>query len=249
MTPEGTDARPAVLEFFAGGGMARLGLGDGWRTAFVNEWDAKKAAAYGARFATPAVREVDVATLEVDDLPAGAALAWASFPCQDLSLAGGRAGLDGARSGTFHAFWRLMRGLRARGDAPPLVVLENVPGLVTSAGGRDFVALIEALADGGYRVAPLIMDAKSFVPQSRPRLFVVAVDAAVDVPDALRDVEPSDLWHPRALRRAVEALPFDLRRRTWWAHPPAPPRDVVPLETLVEETPSGVEWHAPEETA
>jgi DNA (cytosine-5)-methyltransferase 1 len=244
------DRRPTVLEFFAGGGMARLGLGPGWRTVFANEWDARKAASYAAFHGSdPPVAVEDVARLSVDDLPRGATLAWASFPCQDLSLAGARSGLAGARSGTFVPFWELMRGLRARGDAPPLVVLENVPGAVTSNGGEDFRALIAALVLGGYRVAPFIIDAARFVPQSRPRLFLAAIDLALDVPDELVDVEPSDLWHRASLRAAVEALPFDLRRRCLWIHPPAPPRRDTPLEALIEDEPVGTAWHAPEETA
>lgn len=244
--PRGRD----VLEFFAGGGMARLGLGPRWRPVFVNEWDPKKAAAYAAHHGSdPPVVVEDVAKLAVDDLPRGATLAWASFPCQDLSFAGTRDGLAGRRSGTFLPFWDLIRGLRARGDAPPLVVLENVPGAVTSRGGEDFRALIATLVEDGYRVFPFIIDAARFVPQSRPRLFLVAADASLDVPEDLADVEPSDAWHPKPLRAAVEALPFDLRRRVTWLRPAAPPRRAVALEDLVEEAPTGVPWHDAEETA
>lgn len=238
-----------MLEFFAGAGMARIGLGGNWRTTFVNEWDAKKAAAYeGFHGREPAVRVEDVGVLTADDLPRGATLAWASFPCQDLSFAGRRAGLDGERSGTFHPFWDLVLALRARGDAPPFVVLENVPGAVTSNGGKDFAALVATLIDGGYRVAPFIVDAARFLPQSRPRLFLVAADLALEPPDELCDVEPSDFWHPATVRRAIAELPFDYRRRVLWMHPTPPSVRRPSLESLIEDEPTGTSWHTPEET-
>ena len=69
-------------------------------------------------------------------------LAWASGRCEDLSLAGAGAGLQGERSGTFWPFWKLMMGLAADERAPRLIVLENVCGALTSHGGRDFSALL-----------------------------------------------------------------------------------------------------------
>src|SRR5262245_33821684 len=99
-------------EFFAGGGMARLGLGDLWKCAFANECCEKKAAAYRAYFGPSTELKVeDVAKLTTADLPGRADLVWASFPCQDLSPAGAGAGLYGPRSGTFWPFWRLISGL------------------------------------------------------------------------------------------------------------------------------------------
>jgi DNA (cytosine-5)-methyltransferase 1 len=237
------------MEFFAGAGMARLGLEPAFRARFVNEWDARKAASYERRFGEdPKVAVADVASLSIDDLPKDARLIWASFPCQDLSFAGRRAGLSGGRSGTFLPFWDLVLGLRDRGAAPDLVVLENVPGAVTSNGGRDFTALVACVADGGYRVAPMIVDAARFLPQSRPRLFLVAVRDDAEPPEALVDVEPSELWHPSPLRRAVDALPFESRRRCLWLRPEAPPRPTTTLESIIEEAPIDVAWHEPTET-
>src|SRR5437762_8997823 len=97
-------------EFFAGGGMARLGLREHWSCTFANEWCQKKASAYRAHFGQcDELKEDDVAKLTTQDLPGTADLVWASFPCQDLSLAGMGAGLKGDRSGTFGPFWRLMQ--------------------------------------------------------------------------------------------------------------------------------------------
>ncbi|NBS73920.1 MAG: DNA (cytosine-5-)-methyltransferase [Betaproteobacteria bacterium] len=92
------------------------------------------------------------------------------FPCQDLSIAGKRAGLDGARSGLY---WQITRLIDE--TEPEWVVLENVPGLLTSSGGADMGAVIGALADRGYGVGWRVLDAQNFgVPQRRRRVFIVA---------------------------------------------------------------------------
>ncbi len=138
-------------EFFAGGGMARLGLGPRWTCAFANDFDAVKAATYRANFADAAghLHVGDVWQVSPDDLPGRADLAWASSPCQDFSLAGGRAGLAGGRSSAFFGFWRLMEALDDEARAPRVVVIENVSGLLTSHGGADFAPLGAALAGRG----------------------------------------------------------------------------------------------------
>src|SRR5579872_6255727 len=120
-------------EFFAGGGMARLGLGPAWTCTFSNDICEKKASAYRAFFGeSPELRVGDVAKLTTKDLPGVPDLVWASFPCQDLSLAGNGAGLSGARSGTFHPFWRLMKGMAEEGRPARIIALENVVGTLTS---------------------------------------------------------------------------------------------------------------------
>src|SRR4029450_6890869 len=107
--------RPArtFYKFLAGGGMARIGLSEAWTCAFANDFDPIKAATYRANFPDPAChfREGDVWALSPDDLPRRPDLAWSSSPCQDFSLAGGRAGLKGGRSSAFFGFWRLMEAL------------------------------------------------------------------------------------------------------------------------------------------
>src|SRR5271167_5116228 len=103
--------------------MAREGLGRRWNCLFANEFDVKKAAIYKKNSPTPDVLDVgDVGKLEGSDLPGHADLAWASFPCQDLSLAGAGAGLDGARSAAFWGFCSTIRVLAAQGRAPRLIV-------------------------------------------------------------------------------------------------------------------------------
>jgi DNA (cytosine-5)-methyltransferase 1 len=174
------ETRSRFLEFFAGGGMARLGLGPGWSCLFANDFDPVKGAAYRANFPDAGAHfsGADVWSLTAADLPGPADLAWASSPCQDFSLAGGRAGLSGGRSSAFFGFWRLMEALDDAGRAARLIVVENVVGLLTSRGGADFAALCAALAGRGYRVGAIEVDAAAFTPQSRPRLFVVAFRGA-----------------------------------------------------------------------
>jgi DNA (cytosine-5)-methyltransferase 1 len=237
-------------EFFAGGGMARLGLGAGWECLFANDFDEKKAESYRANFGgAPELRVEDIAKLTTRDLQGQADLAWASFPCQDLSLAGNGAGLKGERSGTFWTFWHLMQGLAKEGRAPKIICLENVYGLLTSHGGADFRAICKALADGGYRVGALLIDAASFVPQSRLRLFVVAVRSDVDIPDACLSPGPQPLFHPQALTAAHSALPPAVRSNWLWWRLPAPPARNVSFADLIEDDPQGVEWHSREQTS
>jgi DNA (cytosine-5)-methyltransferase 1 len=184
-------ARSGFLEFFAGGGMARLGLGPGWSCLFANDFDPVKGAAYRANFPDAGTHfsGADVWSLTAADLPGAADLAWASSPCQDFSLAGSRAGLSGGRSSAFFGFWRLMEALDDAGRAPRLIVVENVVGLLTSRDGADFAALCAALAGRGYRVGAIEADAADFTPQSRPRLFVIAFRG--EAPAELSGGEPS----------------------------------------------------------
>ncbi|WP_068875315.1 MULTISPECIES: DNA cytosine methyltransferase [unclassified Phenylobacterium] len=238
-------ARPfAFYEFFAGGGMARLGLGAGWSCAFANDFDPVKAATYRANFpdADDHFHEGDVWKLSVENLPCRADLAWASSPCQDFSLAGARAGLSGGRSSAFFGFWRLMEALDEGGRAPRIIVIENVVGLLTSHGGADFAALGAALGALGYRFGALEIDAASLLPQSRPRVFVIA---ARDIPAGLTGDSP---FHTRAVRAAHAALPADAAANWVWWRLAAPPARNTDLAALLEPD-EAVAWHSPEETA
>jgi DNA (cytosine-5)-methyltransferase 1 len=231
-------------EFFAGGGMARLGLGAGWTCAFANDFDHLKASTYRLNHADAAhhFREGDVWALSAADLPGQADLAWASSPCQDFSLAGARAGLAGGRSSAFFGFWRLVEGSAAEGRAPRTIVIENVCGLLTSHRGADFAALGAALAGQGYAFGALEVDAAAFLPQSRPRVFVIAT----------RDAPPARLtgdspFHSRAVKAAAAALPPALAAHWVWWRLAAPAARNTDLAALLEPD-SEVSWHAPERT-
>jgi len=162
------------LEFFAGGGMVRAGLGsDNWRCRFANDFDHKKSAVYRANWGDAALRTADIKSLSSTDIDAEVDLAWASFPCQDLSLAGGGAGLKGDRSGTFWPFWGIMKQLIAEDRAPKIIALENVCGTLTSHQGKDFAAICSTFEQADYTFGAVVIDAALFVPQSRPRLFII----------------------------------------------------------------------------
>jgi DNA (cytosine-5)-methyltransferase 1 len=239
---------PTFYEFFAGGGMARAGLGEGWKCLFANDIDAKKGASYAANWGWEQLKREDVGKLTTADLLDNADLAWASFPCQDLSLAGDYAGLKGERSGTFWPFWRLMEALVEEDRAPTVVVLENVCGALTSHGGKDFAAIGDALAGGGYRFGALVMDAVRFVPQSRPRLFIVAMRNERALPANLVLPEAGPLWHPENLVNAYEELSERSKYAWVWWSLPAPPARKLRFADVIEDEPQGVSWHTAAET-
>ena len=116
----------------------------------------------------------DVTTVKGSDLIAAGfeargGIITGGFPCQDLSVAGKRAGLAGKRSGLF---WEICRILDETGSET--VILENVPGLLSSNAGADMATVIEALVERGYRVGWRVLDAQHFgVPQRRRRVFIV----------------------------------------------------------------------------
>lgn len=234
-------ARPRVLEFFAGGGLARLGLSSRFDCVFANDIDAMKCAAYRANFPDDDLAEGDIWKLDAARLP-DAELAWASFPCQDLSLAGARKGLNAPRSGAFFGFWTLIEELLKKDRAPRTLCLENVAGLLSSRGGRDFHELVSRLAEGGYHVGAMVIDAQHFTPQSRPRLFVVAHRGRI--PHGLIAAAPQPGLHTPQLVAAAESLPHDARLAwVWWNLPPLPRRNTV-LADLLERAPPETVWRS-----
>ncbi|HXW20728.1 MAG TPA: DNA cytosine methyltransferase [Roseiarcus sp.] len=239
---------PSFYEFFCGGGMARAGLGRGWKCLFANDIDEKKARAYRENWGGDALCVGDVHRLTAAEVPGRADLAWASFPCQDLSLAGPGQGLAGARSGAFWGFHALMAQLGREGRAPTIILLENVVGALASNRGEDFVAICRALQRLGYRFGALTIDAVHFLPQSRPRLFVLAVRRDAPIEAALTGSEPHELFASPSLMRAQALLPRALAADWLWWSPPTPPRRNVELVDLLERSPSDAPWRSAEET-
>ena len=123
--------------------------------------------------------------------------------------------MSGGRSSAFFGFWRLIEALDDEGRAPRARVIENVCGLLSSHGGADFQALAAALAKRGYRFGALEIDAAAFLPQSRPRVFILATREAPS-PALLGD---SPL-HTPAVCAAHAALPQAAARPVgWWWSP------------------------------
>ena len=212
-------------EFFAGIGLMRIGLERaGWSIAFANDIDEDKWHMYRDHFGdTGEFIPGDVHKLDAATVPT-VALATASFPCNDLSLAGARKGLEGAHSS---AFWGFIEVLTKTGPRrrPPMVLLENVTGFLTSNEGNDFRDALLALNRLGYAVDTFIIDALRFVPQSRQRLFVIGqktkhVSALNDSPRFYEsDSRPGALadfiiWNPDInwLIRKLPPLPSSTKR-------------------------------------
>jgi DNA (cytosine-5)-methyltransferase 1 len=154
----------------------RIGLENaGWHISFANDIDHDKWQMYKDHFGETGEFVVsDIHALETSQIPT-VSLATASFPCNDLSLAGARHGLAGAQSSAFWGFVEILKSMNRERRRPPLVLLENVTGFLTSHDGRDFEDALLALNDLGYATDVFIIDAARFVPQSRQRLFVVGV--------------------------------------------------------------------------
>ena len=241
-----TSARPTAFEFFAGGGLAGLGLaadGAGFQTVFANDLSPAKARAFRANHADIPLHEGDVWDLAVENLPGSPDLCWASSPCQDVSLAGARGGLEARRSGAFWGFWRLMQGLDSEGRGPPIVVIENVVGLLSSGAGKDFTAVCTALVEAGYEVGALEVDACAWLPQSRPRLFIIGM-RGVSGPQGPRPLGP---FHSRRLQAAHARLPEAVRARWAWWRLDEPARRNLDLAGVLEPD-QAVDWFSEVET-
>jgi DNA (cytosine-5)-methyltransferase 1 len=199
MSSKGRRALRAA-EFFAGIGLVRLALEEqGFKVVFANDIETSKWAMYSANFRPANFVLGDVRHITGASVP-DCELATASFPCTDLSLAGNRAGLNGKESGMFWEFARILKQMGRR--RPSVILLENVTGFATSRNGKDLVSAIERLNDLGYICDIFTVDARWFVPQSRPRLFIVG--SAKRVPE--EDIAIS-LLRPEWIRGFIRAHP------------------------------------------
>lgn len=228
--PAGSD-KPPFLEFFAGSGLVAQGLAQHFNAVWANDICKKKAAVYLANHGGAHFRLGSVAEVKGSELPA-AALSWASFPCQDLSLAGAVAGIHAARSGLV---WEWLRVMDEMERMPPILVAENVTGLVSLAGGSQYRILHQALRQRGYLVGAVLLNAVHWVPQSRPRVFVVAIQDGLPVPPCLRASGPTWL-QPDMVVNAASGLDGWV----WW-NMPEPPQRSQDLDGIIE-------WDAPCDT-
>jgi DNA (cytosine-5)-methyltransferase 1 len=229
--------------------MARAGLGKRWKCLIANDIDKKKAASYTLNWGADDLLLADIGSLSPSDIPSRADLAWASFPCQDLSLAGAGAGIRAERSGTFWPFWELMRSLNKEGRGPKTIVIENVYGAITSHQGKDFSAIASAFSGSNYRFGAVVVDAVHFVPQSRPRLFVLGVHPDLNIPSSMVLAGSNPEWHPRALIEAHLGISSRAASKwMWWNLPyPRSARNQT-LADIIEEIPQGVKWNTAAET-
>lgn len=212
-------------EFFAGSGLVAYGLKGMFAPVWANDVSKQKAAVYEANFGGKNFDLDDIKNINGADLPF-ANLSWASFPCQDLSLAGSLGGIHASRSGLVWEWFRVLDEMALR---PKILLLENVVGLLSTNGGDNYRSLHAALIERNYRCGAIMLNASYFVPQSRPRVFVIAVQRNCAIPRNL--VSDSPCWlHNKTIVR----LGRDLPDWVWWKTE-KPPRRRQTLEDIIEE--------------
>lgn len=168
-------------EFFAGIGLVRKALESvGFECTFANDIDLVKGEIYTKNFGNDQLQINDIANLQTSNIPE-VTLVTASFPCQDLSLAGNRKGLAGKRSGTFFEFIRILNELAIERRLPQAVLIENVTGLLNSGDGKDIREIILSFNQLGYSCDLLIINAIYFLPQSRPRVFIIGLNTSESI--------------------------------------------------------------------
>lgn len=210
------DSDMNAIEFFAGSGLVRLGLEPEFQTSWANDNSARKADVYNANAPTLPIHLGSIEAVNGADLPQSV-MAWASFPCQDLSLAGNLTGIrKGTRSGLFWEWLRVIDELAAAGKRPPILVAENVIGFLAASDGAHFKRAYDALKERGYIVGAVIGDARLFLPHSRPRAFVIAVSREVPLHDLVQ-IGPSAPFQSDILIRAARAVRD--AEWAWWAIP------------------------------
>ncbi len=212
-------------EFFAGSGLVAYGLKGMFAPIWANDISEQKAAVYEANFGCEHFELGDIKDVNGRDLPF-AHLSWASFPCQDLSLAGSLGGIHASRSGLV---WEWLRVLDEMKEKPRILVLENVTGLLSTNGGNNYRVLHMALVERGYDCGAIVLNASHFVPQSRPRVFVIAVQHEYKIPAHLTGDTPCWLHN-----KAASDLGRSLPRWIWW-QVEKPPRRHSTLKDIIEE--------------
>lgn len=242
-------------EFFAGIGLVGKALsGTGWVCTYANDIDPKKREIYDSNFETGHMyHEGDVWETDrvIERLRAPIFLATASFPCIDLSLAGNGRGFKGEHSSAFFGFTRVIESLGQR--RPKLILVENVPGFLTSNDGDDFKAALKSLSGLGYWLDGFVLDAKSFVPQSRQRVFLVGVHESLDSPLLIKQgatENGSEAWlrsigDTEAVRPArLIQIMREVKLETGWAATPikAPPQTSYKLEAFLDRDDSQAWW-------
>lgn len=229
-------------DFFAGIGLVRYAFErKGWVERYALDYSPLKYAIHLSHFGKGLYVVEDIHTIDIETIPA-ITLAHASFPCTDISVAGSRNGLAGRESSAFWGFVRVLNDLDGR--RPPIILLENVEGFLTSTNGSDLEQALAALCSLGYAVDILLIDANHFVPQSRVRLFIVGTRCAA--PQATLEQE-------RILIQQTQARPLKIKHfiRThpllrWYLNDlPLLPKRTLQFDQIIDH---GAEWWEPKRT-
>ena len=221
------DARSAgkytCLDFFAGSGLVSAAMAKQFETVWANDISHKKAMVFNANIKRNVLDVRPIEKVNGCYLPT-VDLSWGSFPCQDLSLAGDINGLYASRSGLF---WQWLRVMDEMVERPPVVVAENVTGLVSADGGKYYVVAHEELAKRGYNVGAIMLDAVNWVPQSRKRVFIVATKKGVDI--SAFTCESPDWCHPEP----IISVSRKVNDWVWWKLP-KPPNRAIDIADIIE---------------
>ncbi len=221
--PKASTRKPSFLDFFAGSGLVTEALSSSFSAAWANDICEKKAAVFRANHAGRQFHLGPIEEVTGRCLPS-ATLSWASFPCQDLSLAGNMEGIDSARSGLV---WHWLRVMDEMPQRPPLVIAENVAGLVSASQGKHYRQLHKALVQRGYSVGAMILDARLWVPHSRPRVFVIGIESSISRNDYC--VDGPQWCHPKSIQQVADGL----HDWVWWKLP-KPRCQKLSLEELID---------------
>lgn len=232
-----------VAEYFAGIGLFRMGLESaGWEVVYANDWNPDRAQIYNGFFSKRYEVE-DVFSISKEKIPA-TTLATCSFPCVDLSLAGKLKGINGKHSG---AFWGFHDILKQQGTlAPPIVLLENVTGWLSSSNGEDFRLVAKSLNSLGYACDVFHLNARCFVPQSRPRLFFIGMKGVSQKRDYIFPDSRSNLLMPPRLKECIKK-----NRDVFWYHldipePPLPKTSGFSQDVVEDIPPKDPRWWSDE---
>lgn len=217
-----------ALDFFAGSGLVTYSLHPYFNVIWANDICPKKADVYKANHGNNHFYLNSIENINGKDLPR-TDLSWASFPCQDLSLAGKTEGINAKRSGLV---WEWLRVMDEMEQWPELLVAENVVGFVSGAKGEHYKIFHKELTKRGYNVGPVLLDAARWIPQSRPRVFAIAVKNDLEIPGELKSKNPNWL-HSKAMIR----IQNELNHWIWWNLPEPTPRQKKLTDII--------EWNAP----
>ena len=227
--------------------MVSAALRSSWDCVLANDISDKKCAAYADNWSSDNLICSDIAALDPANLRQPIDLYWGSSPCQDFSLAGKGLGLKGVRSGVFHQWIKKISAAIQAGFAPRVIAFENVTGLLSRRNGEDLRAVIEAFSKLGYRSGAIEIDARNFVPQSRPRLFVIAVRRDLRIDASLGSNKSIPKTQSKRLVGFVASLPKALAADwVWWAFDQDRFSRNTDLASIVET--DCPEWHSKKET-
>jgi DNA (cytosine-5)-methyltransferase 1 len=214
----------------------------GWTCVLANDIDHVKVQNYSQNFPSTPIIQQDIRDVTTDSIP-DALLATASFPCIDLSQAGGRQGISGQHSSLVWSFLAHIAKMRNQGRPPAFLFLENVAGLLTLHNGESIDRLMHEIADLGYSLDLVQVDARHFVPQTRNRVFIIAVlghqnTSGGEMPDT--HIRRYKVHHVFERNRDLPWLFFDF--------PDPPVVDISLADVLIDLHPSDPRWWDRERT-